>query len=355
MVGNWEPFHGGSPGSIPRWEPVILPMTEARDVSDGGSLGSIPAWEPRTLSHGGSPGLFPWREPVILPMVGIQDPSHSGSQGPFPMVGAQGPSHSGIPGSLPWCQWPWHGRAGSGTVRIWQEQPVSVPGLQPGKGAAPRAPISFKITKSQAGVPAWGGIFAPSTSAKRDFPSSCLLGHCQGHGEEEGCPWDDPGKDVMVLPQGWTPGMDSVGWIPRLDTVGWIPRAGPCGMDPVGVGGFSTLYNPRLDGFDLQHREGHQTLLDFLIHPCFPRLQAAELAGTPRAGLSPLPPSRPTCCQCPLLFMLPRNSAGIKPFQDTTALVTPVLPPQGVVWEHWAPLREWGGPPGALLGVHKGG
>ncbi|XP_027525737.1 uncharacterized protein LOC113960386 isoform X2 [Corapipo altera] len=269
MVGNWEPFHGGSPGSIPQWEPVILPMAEAQNPSDGGSPGSIPRptmgaqdpfpwWEPRTFpmaracdhSHGGNPGSIPLWEPGTLSHDGnpgsipLWEPgtlSHGGSTGScpqwdpgtLPTVGSRDPSHSGIPGSLPWCQWPWHGQAGSGTARIWQEQPVSVPGLQPGKGAAPGAPISFKITKSQAGVPAWGGIFAPSTSARRDFPSSCSLGHCRGHGEGGGCPWDDPGKDVMVLPQRWTQGMDSgmdprdgfCGMDPRLDTVGWAPWA----------------------------------------------------------------------------------------------------------------------------------
>ncbi|XP_032555723.1 uncharacterized protein LOC116792669 isoform X2 [Chiroxiphia lanceolata] len=297
MVGAQDPSHGGSLRFFPWQKPKIRLMVGARDPSYSGSPGPFPMVGAQDSSHGESLGSFPWWESRIHPTVGARDPFPWWEHRVLPTVGSRDSSHSGIPGSLPWCQWPWHGRAGSGTARIWQEQPVSVPGLQPGKGAAPRAPISFKITKSQAGVPTWGGIFAPFCSFHLCQEGFSLLsaGTLPGPQEGEGCPWDDPGKDVMVLPKGWTPRMDSVGWIPRMDPVGWIPRMDTVGWAPgVSVGSARCTIPGWMDLTCSTGKDTKQCWISLYI-PIFPGSKLLSCLAPPGQGC----PRAPGVSRCP--------------------------------------------------------
>lgn len=214
------------------------------------------------------------------------------------MLGSQDSSHAGIPGSFPCRDWV---------------------GAAHGKGSAPR---SFKTTKTP-----W------NSHPERDF--------CSLHLGKAGFAGKGPRSRGRIF----------LGALPQ----GWIPRDGSRGTDPKGrprsarwarhVGQSRDLMGfARSTGNDTGSRWFFleipiPTQSELLQFPALPaRLRPVRV---PRSRCSRRSLLRSMCCHS-RLFMLPRDSDGIKSFQDTSSAFPLFLLRPGAPWDLLPPRGEGG-------------
>lgn len=131
------------------------------------------------------------------------------------------------------------------------------------------------------------------------------------------------------IPGGSAPGMDPKGGSQGMDPVGWIPRDGSQGMHPE-LAGLGTLDNPRIAGF-ARSTGNDQFALEIPI-PAQSKLKFPVFPERVRPVRVPRSPLRSVCCHS-RLFMLPRDSDGIKSFQDTRTVFPLFLLHPRALWE----------------------